>query len=675
MTPKAIELPRGVDLPARTFALAEAGRAVQGSDPSRGSEPRLADAVVQALLAWRVRHVFGVSGANIEHLHDAIHRLGDGKLVSVLAKSEFGAAFMADGYARVHRRLGVCCSTSGGGMMNLAVGIAESHAESVPILALVGQPPETGDERRPMQDAAGGGRAIDPLALFGGIAKFVAAITRPEDFWPTFERAIVEALSGRPGPAVLLFPRSIWTARVPPLPADFASRLRAAILPAPVHQLGVDERPASASESGSVDENSTIRLRSGAPANLKAVRLGLLTLLEDLRSARHPVLLLGQGVRRCFNPSAVLEFAHALKLPLLTDLSARGEVANDDPLYLGMVGVAGHPSAHQYLRDRADVVFLVGCGFNALTRAPFLGDRGKTAAKRILAVNIDLHGLERALRPPAQRELRSWWPQTVMNLRVAIEADAGVVCEELLHLWREEPFEVPPVTGYRLETFPPLAAEGLPPGPAPVGTLLPSEALALLQQILPRGGHIVYDAGNCAATALHRLRIPRGTSATIALGMGGMGYAIAAATGIALRARPDQRTIVFTGDGSLLMTGFEIHTAVERGLPILFVVFNNGMHGMGVTRQQKFFEGRLECVHYLPIDVASLVRGFGGPERLWVGRAQTKEQLAAALRDQAAHADRPGVLEIVLGHEEIPPFAPLFANGSERGNPPSWGWE
>src|SRR5271165_4243787 len=103
--------------------------------PCGPSEMKLVDALVETLLACDVRYVFGVSGANIEHLHDAIHRLGGGKLVSVMAKSEFGAAFMADGYARVHRRLGVCCSTSGGGMMNLAVGIAESHQESVPILA------------------------------------------------------------------------------------------------------------------------------------------------------------------------------------------------------------------------------------------------------------------------------------------------------------------------------------------------------------------------------------------------------------------------------------------------------------------------------------------------------------------------------------------------------------
>src|ERR1700720_3132665 len=107
---------------------------------------KLVDAVVHALRALDVRFVFGVSGANIEHLHDAVHRLC-GAPLSVMAKSETGAAFMADGYARVHRRLGVCCATSGGGMMNLAVGIAESHAESVPVLALVGQPAATGEGR------------------------------------------------------------------------------------------------------------------------------------------------------------------------------------------------------------------------------------------------------------------------------------------------------------------------------------------------------------------------------------------------------------------------------------------------------------------------------------------------------------------------------------------------
>ena len=93
---------------------------------------KLIDALVTTLRDWDLGYIFGVSGANIEHLHDAVHRLGDNRLEAVLTKSEVGAAFMADARARVHKTLGVCCSTSGGGMMNLAVGIAESYAESCP---------------------------------------------------------------------------------------------------------------------------------------------------------------------------------------------------------------------------------------------------------------------------------------------------------------------------------------------------------------------------------------------------------------------------------------------------------------------------------------------------------------------------------------------------------------
>ncbi|HWE31126.1 MAG TPA: thiamine pyrophosphate-binding protein, partial [Polyangia bacterium] len=61
----------------------------------------LADALAATLADWDCRYVFGVSGANIEHLHDAIHRAG--RLQSVMARSEVGAAFMADARARIHR--------------------------------------------------------------------------------------------------------------------------------------------------------------------------------------------------------------------------------------------------------------------------------------------------------------------------------------------------------------------------------------------------------------------------------------------------------------------------------------------------------------------------------------------------------------------------------------------
>ena len=228
----------------------------------------------------------------------------------------------------------------------------------------------------------------------------------------------------------------------------------------------------------------------------------------------------------------------------------------------------------------------------------------------------------------------------------------------------------------RITTFRPTLAPPVAPAAKPLeGTLLQSEALDLLQKVLPRGGHILYDAGNCAAAALHKLDVPPGTSATIALGMGGMGYAISAAIGVALGSSADQRTVVLAGDGALLMEGFEIHTAAELNLPILFVIFNNAMHGMCVTRQQTFFGGRLECVRYAPVDAAAVARGLAHSERLWVGRASTTDELLVALKEYVAHAFEPGVLELVLAREEVPPFTPLLpADRASMDRQPSWEW-
>jgi acetolactate synthase-1/2/3 large subunit len=190
--------------------------------------------------------------------------------------------------------------------------------------------------------------------------------------------------------------------------------------------------------------------------------------------------------------------------------------------------------------------------------------------------------------------------------------------------------------------------------------LLQSEAIAIVQDLLPESGHILYDAGNCAAAALHMTRVPSGASSTIALGMGGMGYAIAGAIGAQLGSPRGTRTVVFAGDGAFLMTGLEIHTAVDLGLPILFVVFNNNMHGMCVTRQQLLFESRLECVRYAPVNIALLARGLGALHRLWVGSASTVDELCHQLEDYRNHTDRPGVLELRLLREEMPPFTPFL---------------
>lgn len=573
---------------------------------------KLADALVTTLRDWGLGYVFGVSGANIEHLHDAIHRLGGGDLRAVLAKSEVGAAFMADARARVHRTLGVCCATSGGGMMNLAVGIAESYAESVPVLALVGQPPSTLDGRGGFQDSSGIGRSVDALALFGSMTKYVARVDAAS-FWESLHAAVVAALEGRKGPSVLLFPRDVYEAEVGPRPAW---------LP---HDLGEIGRPAAVS-----------------PAALEP-------LFEAIRDARRPVLLLGTGVDRCSDPAAVARFAREARLPVMTTMANPGLFAQDDPLHLGVVGAAGHPSAHRYLDEEADLIIAVGTGLNVMVRQPV----GRALSRRRLAVvNVDPGEVVRALTP-----------------EIIVQHDAGAAFRALSELLAEEPFRCPAVEGYALTRYVPELSEG------PISSVMlrghaeplrQSEAIALLEPHLPEEGHLLFDAGNCAAAALHYLQIPGGATSTIALGMGGMGYAIAAAVGAQLGETDGKRSVVLCGDGAFLMLGLEVHTAVDLGLPILFVVFNNNKHGMCVTRQNLLFEGRVACTEYSRFEAAAVARGLGHREELWVGRAATRGDLAARLAEYAALPEgRPGVLELSLAFEEVPPFAPFLPADAE----------
>ncbi len=567
---------------------------------------RLVDALVSTLAGWDVRYVFGVSGANIEHLHDAIHRAGSERVRSVMARSEVGAAFMADARARVHRTLGVCCATSGGGMMNLAVGLAESYAESVPVLAIVGQVPTTMEGKGGFQDGSGIGRTVDAAAMFRSLAKHVARIDDPADFWPQLERAASTALSGRPGPAVMLVPRDLWDRPVPARPAYFPVELDALRTPA-------------------------------APADDAAVD----RLFDALATAERPVLVLGTGVERCADPDAVRRFAIHTGTPVVTTMASTGAFSNEHPLYLGTVGAAGHPSAHDYLNHEADLIVAVGTGLDAMTRAPI----GPGLARaRVAVVNID-----------------AGQPRRVLSPAIVVEADAGMAFTALAARLPARPFRHTPPAHYALTRYLPTLAEPVALRLSDAPSLRSSEAIAVLQRYLPERGHILFDAGNCAATALHHLDIPAGSSTTIALGQGGMGYAIGAATGVQLGSGPDVRTLVLCGDGAFMMLGPEVHTAVDLRLRVLFVVFNDNQHGMCVTRQRLYFDGRTECSRYAPVDVAQVARGLGPPERLWVGSAGSPAQLLAKLAEY--HADgaaRPGVLEVRLARAEMPPFAPFL---------------
>ncbi len=165
----------------------------------------MVDHIVGHLAGIGVDYIFGVDGANIEDLYDAAYFRSD--ITAVLAKHEFSAATMADGYSRSGAGLGVVAATSGGGALNLVPGLGESLASRVPVLALVGQPATGMDGRGSFQDTSGRNGSLNAEALFSAVSVFCRRVSTAADIVSALPAALAAARTG--GPAVLLLPKDI----------------------------------------------------------------------------------------------------------------------------------------------------------------------------------------------------------------------------------------------------------------------------------------------------------------------------------------------------------------------------------------------------------------------------------------------------------------------------------
>ena len=284
---------------------------------------RVVDHIVGHLAARGVRHIFGVDGANIEDLYDAAYFRDD--ITAVLAKHEFSAATMADGYSRSGGRLGVVAATSGGGCLNTVAGLAESLASRVPVLALIGQAPGSLDGRGAFQDTSGVNGALDAVPLFSAVSLYCRRIRTPGDILTALPAALAAAATG--GPAVLIIPKDIQQQVL--WPGEFSS---VAAAPSPI-------------------------------ADLSAV-------VRALRSARGPVTIIaGEQVARDDARADLERLSTVLRAGVATVPDAKDVTASP----IGVTGVMGHPSVAETV-SRSAVCLLIG------TRLPVTAAAGLTGA-------------------------------------------------------------------------------------------------------------------------------------------------------------------------------------------------------------------------------------------------------------------------------------------------------
>lgn len=286
---------------------------------------RVVDYIVGRLAELGVDHVFGVDGANIEDLYDAAHFRPE--ITAVLAKHEFSAATMADGYSRSGAGLGVVAATSGGGALNLIAGLGESLASRVPVLALVGQPATTMDGRGSFQDTSGRNGSLDAHALFSAVSVACERLLVPRDIVAALRRAVAAAHTG--GPAVLLLPKDIQQALI------------------------------------DVDDRVGCHNASGAPiGNPRPI-------IAELRRATGQVTIIaGEQVARD-DARAELEQLRALLRARVATVPDAKDVAGTPGLgsssALGVTGLMGHPSVAEAVAASA-VCLIVGTRMPATAR-------------------------------------------------------------------------------------------------------------------------------------------------------------------------------------------------------------------------------------------------------------------------------------------------------------------
>ncbi|MCZ4651857.1 thiamine pyrophosphate-binding protein [Gordonia amicalis] len=306
------------------------------------------------------------------------------------------------------------------------------------------------------------------------------------------------------------------------------------------------------------------------------------------------------------------------------------DILRDADGFAGVTGVMGHPSAHRAIAD-ADACLVLGCRMTMTDRAGL-----DEALGRLRLIHL---GAEPPRMPGDVDHVRC------TDLAAAISRLAGGVRRRLGH---DRPREAVSVTHLTV-----------PPGRAGLDM---RTAIEEIGRALPPDTPVFADAGNAGAAAIHHLPCGHGRF-VVALGMGGMGYAIAAGIGNAIDSvagEKPKRTVVIAGDGAFFMHGMEIHTAVEHSAPVTLVLLNNNAHAMCISRERLFFPNTPSVNRFQPSDLA------GGLASMFDGLVVARASDAASVRGAATELlsqSGPNCLVVDVDPDEIPPFVPLIPKG------------
>ena len=547
-------------------------------------------------------HVFFIDAV----LRRTLIELGALGVTRVLAHAEKSAAYMADGYARIAGRPGVCFAQSVGAA-NLAAGLQDAYLGHSPVIALTGREPPVYHHRNTYQE-------LPHAPLYASVTKFSADVADAADLPRLLRQAWREAMAGSPRPAHLdLYGRS-----------------------ANIVETGmVGEQPAADPAL-----QLTMPPYRPAPSDDEIERAA-----AKLRTAKRIVIVAGTGAAASGAGPEVLALGEALAAPIGTTLGGRGVIPTRHRLSIGCPGNYAAPPANQIVHE-ADLVVFVGCHTGDQVTHTW---RIPAPDTEVVQIDIDPVELGRSYRhtlglmgdPKATlakllAALGSPGSNPGARSRDSTFADraAGIVAA-----WREQ------------------RASRLVSNAAPI---LPDRLCAEITRALPEDGILVADTGYSGIWTSTLIEL-NGVGQTYLRAAGSLGWSFPASLG-AKCAAGKRKVICWTGDGAIYYHLTELETARRRGIAVVLVINNNSGFGQGwpnIQRQQGNTPGDVrDLVRFGPTNFADVARVFG----LRGIRVEEPSQIAPALKDALA-SDETVVVDVATDIDARAPEPWLPAAG------------
>lgn len=540
----------------------------------------LADCIATFIAEKNTPAVFQLSGGMIAFMIDAIGRLGKTPIINT--RHEQAAGFAAEGSARISKIPGFAMGTSGPGATNLLTPIASSYFDSIPVVYITGQVNQK-ELRTNLSQRQNGFQELDICEMAKSITKKVYKPTTATEVLVALNEGWKLCQEGRQGPVLIDIPINLQ------------------------------------------QENIEYSLRSSSVTTTnQEISAEELSEFNDLLvAAKHPLLLVGGGVRLSAASQLLSEFIKKTRIPYVSTLLGLDSISHTNENYLGFIGSYGNRWANAAVKQ-SDLLITIGSRLDVRQTGNNIDKF--IAGKKIIRVDIDDHELTgRVSSDLSIKSDASIFLKAAMKIDYRI--DSSQYISEIREIEKKHPQEREQESNLILN---------------------PSTVMEYLGKVFHESSGFIIDVGQHQMWAAQSIKLRDGQRFLTSGGLGAMGFAIPASIGAAV-AHPS-RWVSISGDGCLQLSSAELQTITQYKLPIAVCVINNGQHGMVAQFQEENMDGRLTGTRegFSNPDFQELARAYGFSKVAKISSVSELENLISLIENSN---DEPIFLEFIIDPE------------------------